>query len=101
MRSCREDDNGPVKVNTDLVRMAGGVRRRAAELSHPSRSLPALTLRMWYFDTALALALAAITVRSVERRQQGGTMVFPQPAGGVVMIPDPSSGVPVSLIVTG
>jgi signal transduction histidine kinase len=100
----REDDNGPVTVNrADLARTARGLRQRAGELVRPgellrpTRSLPALTARMWYFDIALALVLAAIAVRSVESRHFGATEVFPAPDGGEFIVPG-TAGVPLTEI---
>ncbi len=104
MHPGREDDNGPVTVNrADLARTARGLRQRAGELVRPgellrpTRSLPALTARMWYFDIALALVLAAIAVRSVENRHFGATEVFPAPGGGEFIVPS-AAGVPLTEI---
>jgi signal transduction histidine kinase len=88
-----------MKIRAGLARMADGLRRQSGDLLHPVRALPAPTLRMWYFDAALALVLAAIAARSIEVRQQPGMVAVPSPDGGMLVLPAGPSGVPTSSLV--
>lgn len=88
-----------MKIRAGVTRMAGGLRQQAGEVLRPTRPLPAPTLRIWYFDAALAFVLAAIAVRSVELQQQRGMVAFPSPDGGMVVYPAMSSGASISSLV--
>jgi signal transduction histidine kinase len=87
-----------VTAKTSLARLTGDLRRQAVELLRPTRSLSAPTLRMWYFDAALALVMAALAVHSIQNRQDVHPTLIARPDVGVIMVPV-SDGVPTFPIV--
>ncbi len=104
MRPRRAQDNGlvnvtaPTKGGPGFGRVTDWLRRQAAELVRPTRALTAPTRRMWYFDTALGLVLAAIAVRSVQDHREGPDAVISRPGGGFLVLPG-STDAPTSSIV--